>query len=72
VVVEVVVQHTHHQQQPYQTVDVDRQTGLTINGVMMKTIMPNVIGMAELAVTITMLVGIPIAQIVNAQNLAAH
>jgi hypothetical protein len=57
---EVVVQHTH-QQQPHQTMDADRQAGPMINGVMMKTIMPNVIGTAELAVTITMLVGTTIA-----------
>ena len=57
---EVVVQHTHHQQ-PHQTMDVFIQTGPTINGVMMQTIMLNVIGTAELAVTITMLVGTTIA-----------
>ena len=50
--------------------DVFIQTGPTINGVMMQTIMLNVIGTAELAVTITILVGTPIAQIVNAKNLA--
>jgi hypothetical protein len=49
--------------------DVDRQAGPTINGVMMKTIMLNVIGTVELAVTITILVGTPIAHIVNAKNL---
>ena len=50
--------------------DVDRQAGPMINGVMMKTITLNVIGTVELAVTITMLVGTPTAQIVNAKNLA--
>ena len=52
--------------------DVNIQSGLTIYGVMMETIMLNVIGTAELAVTITMLVGTPIAQIVNAKNQAPH
>ena len=50
--------------------DVNIHTGLTINGVMMETITLNVIGTVELAVTITMLVGTPTAQIVNAKNQA--
>ena len=61
----VWVQHTHHKQ-PHQTMDVDRQAGPMINGVMMKTIMSTVTGMVELVVTITFLVGIHTAQIVNA------
>ena len=36
------------------------------NGVMMKTTMPTVTGMVELVVTITILVGIHTAKIVNA------
>ena len=46
--------------------DVDLPNGLRTNGVMMKTTMLTVIGMVELVVTMTFLVGILIARIVNA------
>ena len=49
--------------------DVPTQTGLQINGAMMKTIMLSAtILMVELVVTMTVLVGIVIVLIVNAFN----
>merc|ERR1719486_503677 len=55
------------QQQPlHQPLDVDLHNGPMINGVMMKTIMKNVILMVELVASMITVDGTPIAMIVNA------
>merc|ERR1712025_1496872 len=54
-------------QQPlHQLLDVDLHNGPMINGVMMKTIMNNVILMVELVASMITVDGTPIAMIVNA------
>merc|ERR1712223_1575418 len=53
-------------QQPlHQLLDVDLHNGPMINGVMMKTIMNNVILMVELVASMTTVDGTPIAMIVS-------
>merc|ERR1712204_30350 len=62
---EVTEQHPHQLQQHPHQLDVDLPHGLKINGAMMRTIMLTATGMEAPAVTITLLIGITIAQHVN-------
>ena len=60
---EVTEQHPHQLQQHPHQLDVDLPHGLKINGAMMKTIMLTATGMEAPAVTMTLLIGITIAQV---------
>ena len=62
-------QHPHQLQQHPRLLDVDLHNGLKMNGVMMKTIMLNAIGMEAPAVTIALVIGITIAQVYKIINL---
>merc|ERR1712129_222906 len=63
---EVTKQHPLQLQQHPHQLDVDLPHGLKINGAMMKTIMLTATGVEAPAVTMTLLIGITIAQLVSA------